>query len=191
MTHDLHASTQQLIRDIERKDRRFRLAQSVFMVLLMLGFIAGGYFAAQAYQAEQKARDAANKAVVDAINEKLEGQSKQLQCIVRFFTIDSTERETSSIRSVDDCFTTDVTSQADPPLTVEGGQASNFSLGPVAQAPPEPDISTPPQQPGRPADPGRPPQTPAEPPQAPDEHPPVEVLGVPLCVPFVGICVRE
>lgn len=185
MTEHLHASTQQLIREIERKDRRFRLAQSVFMVLLMFGFIAGGYFAVQAYQNEQIARDAANKAVVDAINEKLGDQSKQLQCIVRFFTIDSTEREKSSIRSVDDCFTTDQTSATNPPLTVEGGQSPNFSSGPVVGSNPQ---SSPGNSGSRPPQAQNPPQTP---PEQPEEHPPVRILGVPVCVPFVGICVRE
>lgn len=174
-----HETTQQLIRDIESKDRRFRLAQSVFMVLLLFGFIAGGWFAAQAYQNEQVQRDAANKAVIDAINGKLDDQSKQLQCIVRFFTIDSTERDKSSIRSVDDCFTTDRTS-ARPQ---EGEQSSNFTPGSQ-----EPLVYNPQSRPQGLQPVGPTPRPQPEPTPKPSD--PVKILGIPVCVPLTDLCLR-
>lgn len=39
MTEDLHKSTQDLIGQIERKDRRFRFAQSVFMISTLIALI--------------------------------------------------------------------------------------------------------------------------------------------------------
>lgn len=185
MTDHLHATTQQLIREIERKDRRFRFAQSIFMTLLILGFIAGGWFAARAFNEEQRQREQDNAAVITAINQKLDEQSKQLQCIVEFFTIE--DRDNRVITSVSDCFSTERTSLSNPQ---EGEQSPNFTQGPSGPA-----LVINPQQPGPGLEPGPPAAQPTpqpEPePEEPTERPPVEVLGIPVCVPLTGVCLRQ
>ena len=60
MTDEQKQTHYDLLHKIERNDRRFRLAQSIFMTLLILGFIAGGYFAAQAFQSQQFQREQEN-----------------------------------------------------------------------------------------------------------------------------------
>lgn len=189
MSHELHGATQRLIQDIERKDRRFRIAQTVFMVLLIGGFVAGGFLANQAYQSAQAQRDRDNAAVIQAVNDKLDRQSEQLRCIVEFFTIE--DRANLVITSVEDCFDVNRTSQDDSDdsaFSAEGEQSPNFTPGPTG-----PQQTIDPQSPGL-SPVGPTPQQPSEPtpePEPPAEDPPVEVLGIPVCVPLTGVCLRQ
>ena len=170
-------NTQRLIKDIERKDRRFRLAQSTFTViilLVLLGVIFAQYRTLSAVQ--QQLSQAKEIAAQDdrQSDEQRDKIIRRLDCIVVFFQ--QPNRTLLTIKDIDAC------------TLNHDGTVQQFFQQPE---------STPSEQP-----PGLKNTTnnsttnnnqtvnpPAQP--TPTEEKPAEVLGIPVCVPLTNICVRQ
>lgn len=99
-----HLSTQELIHKIESKDRKFRLAQSVFMVLL-LATLTGVIFV------QFRTLDAVREQLISqkATSEERSTQNKELQdkiirrldCMVVFFS--QPDRSGLTIENINEC----------------------------------------------------------------------------------------
>lgn len=174
-------STDELIAQIENKDRRFRLAQTVFMVSTLIALVV-------VISAQQRTLNSVKEQLVQA-KVTAAAQAKQsddqrdkiirrLDCIVVFFTLPN--RQAVTIDDIDKCslnrdasiqqfFAQPENNTADQPpnLTPSTGQATPSTSPPATTA--APII---PQQ------------------VVPTPVPPKEVLGVPLCLPFTSRCIR-
>lgn len=117
-------NTVDLIREIESKDRRFRRTLGVFMTLVVIGAIIGGYMAAQAYQERQAQAERERSEVLKLIDQKLQAISDQNKCIVEFFT--QPDRDNLVIESADNCFQTDEVAGEEP---AAGGTISPSGSG--------------------------------------------------------------
>lgn len=181
-------TTDDLIAQIENKDRRFRLAQTVFMIATLLALII-------VIGAQQRTLDGVKDQLAQAKVTAAE-QSKQsddqrdkiirrLDCIVVFFT--QPDRAAVTIADIDKCalnrdgnvdqfFQQPEATPADQPpnLAPSAGSANPGTTPPATVNPQGPGLS--------PIIPQQPAPTPVT--------PPVEVLGIPVCVPFTGLCVR-
>ncbi len=103
-TTELHSRTQQLIEDIEKKDRRFRIAQSVFTALILIVLtiiVTAQYRTLQAVQAQlRQQKQIAREATITSEN----NQStilRRLDCMTTFFT--QTDRTNLTIQNIDRC----------------------------------------------------------------------------------------
>jgi len=106
MTRDLHATTQQMLADIEKKDRRFRLAQSVFMALLiaaLVGVIVVEIQILNGVRDQLRTAESTVQELKDNSERQNQRQIEHLQCIAKFFAQTPEERETSKIKTVDQC----------------------------------------------------------------------------------------
>lgn len=181
----LAKSTDELIAQIEHKDRRFRLAQTLFMVSTLLALVI-------VISAQQRTLDSVKDQLVQAKGTAA-SQAKQsddqrdkiirrLDCIVVFFT--QPNRTEVTIADIDKCalnrdknvdqfFQQPESTPADrPPDLTNGAGSASPDQTPQAIGNPQPT----------PIIPQQPVPTP--------ERPPVEILGIPACLPFTGICVR-
>lgn len=192
MTHDLHKSTQDLISTIERKDKRFRLAQAIFMVATFIALIV-------IIGAQQRTLDRLQdqveqgKAVAAAADKRDEEQTqkilRRLDCMTVFFS--QTDRQNLSIKDIDRCT---LEREGDPQLFFRQGSDGNTEVteepqsegtssqgtgsGTQAPVPSSPNTDKP--------DDG---QNQVEP------RPPVTVPlpllpDLPLCIPFTNACIR-
>lgn len=184
-------STDDLISQIEHKDRRFRLAQTIFMISTLLALVI-------VISAQQRTLDGVKDQLAQA-KSTAETQAKQsdeqrdkiirrLDCMVVFFT--QADRTNLTIENIEKCslnrdenidqfFKQPESSPAENPPNLTPG--SSPTPGPTAQ----------PNQPQtiNPNSPGLTPFIPQQPVPTPDP-PPFEVLGIPACIPFTGVCVR-
>jgi hypothetical protein len=180
-----HASTQELINKIESKDRRFRTAQAAFM-LLLLAALVGIVFVqfrtlesvhqqlvvSRTVAAETKSQSNAQNAII----------IHRLDCMTAFFSVPN--RTNLTISDVEKCsisgndpqqyFTpnngTTTQKNTDGSTTTTTNDTPGnpgSSTGPTSQAPQNQAPTVPPVQ-----------------------KSPVRVFGIPVCIPFTGVCVR-
>lgn len=174
----MHATTQKLIADIEAKDRRFRTAQAIFMVLIMLAISALLMFQYIQLSDANDTQDAQTKSVL-AIekhnDEQLQKQTRYIQCIAQFFA--RNDRATLVLKDLDQC-----NIQSDG-ITVPG-----VDLTPTqAISTTNPQLST-----GNPAGAGsiQPPVV-VTPLPTPPSSEPVQILGISVCIPFTHLCISR
>lgn len=99
-----YRNTHQLIADIEQKDRRFRLAQSIFMTVVMLTLIGVVIAQLQTLSAVQTQLDNEAIATQEARTQRdnqLRAIERRLNCMVVFFSVP--EREGLSIKNIETC----------------------------------------------------------------------------------------
>ena len=187
---DDNVTAEELIRAIEKKDRRFRLFQTFFMVGTFLALIIiisaqqrtlDGITQQQAAQKEFSAESREER------NDQNEAIARRLNCIIVFFSLP--DRDEVTIEDINSCaLNRDKTEQqffAEPEST-DQEQPPNLTDGAPSGGSDGSPAPTQPQQPTNP-------QPPTENPQQPNN--PVELdlpllPSIPLCVPVTGICVR-
>jgi hypothetical protein len=184
-----HERTQELIHKIESKDRRFRTAQSVFMIALMITLIA--VIAIQFRTLETvKQQLAVQKATTAETTKQSDQQRKiiirRLDCMVAFFS--QKDRTNLSIQDIDKCSINrdgDINQFFAP---ANGTSSSTSTNGDGSKTTTTTTNSTP-GNPG--ANSQTPPAQPVPQPPVVEPRPPAQVLGVPVCVPFTNVCVRS
>lgn len=168
----------------EKSIGKLQQASTLEKILLWVIAIAAITAAVFSYQGKQKALESAEAAqerqnqLLAEIKNSTDEIDRHLDCIVVFFT--HPNRADLSIKDIDNCVVqdgdviiplrdtnpdVDVLIIPKPPADEQGSQQ---------QAPP-PNNSD-----------NQPPDNPK-----PPENPPREVLGIPVCVPFTGVCVRQ
>lgn len=169
-----------LLHRIEKNDRRFRMAQTIFMSLI--GFILVGLIAAQfivinnfqnqsAERAKSlKALQESNQALAQDNKHLTEQTNRYIQCIAQFFA--TTDRQDRILTDLDQCV------YEDGGTTVPGVIVPPTSSDSTAQ--PEPT-----------AEPSGNSDNNSQGQQRAQERPPVRFLGVPVCVPFTNVCARQ
>ena len=175
-----HLSTQELINRIESKDRKFRLAQSVFMILL-LATLTGVIFV------QFRTLNAVKEQLIvqKATSEERSSQNRELQdkiirrldCMVQFFS--QPDRSNLTIENINQCSLNrneDVQQFFQQPESTPSQKPN--TVNPTAQ----PEETTMPEPSEPPAISNNP--VPIEP------RPPKRILGIPLCVPFTESCLR-
>lgn len=70
MTDDMHKKTRNLIHDVERKDKQFRVAQVIFNVLIVTLLVLAIYLGYQALGKDQHNRDIAVQKIIAEIREQ-------------------------------------------------------------------------------------------------------------------------
>ena len=171
-----HASTQEIIYNIEKKDKRFRLFQTMFMVgtFVALIFIIGAQqrtlsnVEIQVSQQQETANDASKERTA-----QLEAITRRLDCMVVFFS--TPDREGLTIDNVENCSLNrdpdlnkffqnepDNTSENPPNLTDSAPTATQENVEAQQEEETQP---------------------------APEKQ--VYILGIPVCIPFTGVCVTE
>lgn len=180
-----HKSTQDLIGVIERKDRRFRIAQAIFMFATLLALVVVIGAQQRTLTAIKDQLDQAKSAQAAATKQSDDQRDKiirRLDCIVVFFTLPN--RANVTIDDIDKCslnqnkavqqfFQQPETTPAEKPPNL--APSSSSPAGTTAQ----------PNQP-------QPTPTPATPPVPviPSPPDPLRILGIPVCVPLTGLCIR-
>lgn len=95
MTEDLHAATQQMLDEIQKKDRRFRTAQAIFMFLVVVGLAAALIFEAILLtQVKNQATE-----IQKNTQAQLDKQSHYIECIAKFFASKDRQNLTLNIQS--------------------------------------------------------------------------------------------
>jgi hypothetical protein len=179
-----------LLHRIEKNDRRFRLAQSVFMTiigLILVGLVAAQFVVINNFQSQSSERAKSLK-VLQESNQRLGEENKGLnqqtnryiQCIARFFA--TTDRQTRVLTDLDKC-TYEQNGQAVPGVDIHPTTEGPNTQGPQNTAPFTENEGTPGEAPVQPSQPTTP--------QQPAERPPARVLGIPVCIPFTNVCVRQ
>lgn len=186
-------TTHDLIRTIESKDRRFRVALAAFMIVVALSLICILYAQFRLINEFRTQAHAQGELILDLQRDSRDANTRaaqQLSCIADFFA--NTDRVNRIITDLDDCriepipqkqSSNDQTAgqtvffppraQNPQPLTVQNSPAAN-PIQPAEPPPSGPSPSSPP---------------PAAP--APDPPKPIEILGIPVCVPLTGVCVTR
>ncbi len=100
MTLELHAETQKLIRKVERKDRQFRIAATIFAIGIMLIL---AILLAIGLRNLSKANDqlVQQKQLLEQQQESTEKISRRLDCMTVFFS--QKDRTGLSIANIDQC----------------------------------------------------------------------------------------
>lgn len=111
MNDDAHATTQQLLKKIDQKDKRFRLFSALFGIGILVGILFLLTISLQNQQAIKVQNDQQAKlleaqgTLVDEIKAntdiKLEEVVRRLDCISTFFGTEN--RQYSTIQNVDTC----------------------------------------------------------------------------------------
>lgn len=169
-----------LLDTVQRKNRYFRIAELTFVVLVAIGIfviigtqmitlgrIRDQLDAQTALSAQQQALGAERTRQINTL-------TRHLDCIVIFFQ--QTGRQNLTIDDINKC-------------TISGnGTPQQFFDNDSGVAAPQtttPSASTPSKTPTK----STPKPTPQEP-TPPAEQPPARILGIPVCVPLLDICVR-
>lgn len=136
-----HLSTQELISDIERNDRRFRM--SVTVLLVIIGLAIGvmlflQYQALERFKSQAARNEAENSALQKTIKEETQKTNRYLQCIAQYFA--NPDRADTTIKSIDDCTIDKTTGALVPgldstPLASNGSGSDSDFLAP-GPAPP-------------------------------------------------------
>lgn len=103
-TTELHNKTQRLIEDIERKDRRFRIAQSIFtaMILIVLvGIVMAQYRTLRAVQQQLNQQRTIAQQADDNSKEAQATILRRLDCMTVFFS--QRDRVNLTIANIDRC----------------------------------------------------------------------------------------
>jgi TolA-binding protein len=177
-----HIETQELVRKIETKDKRFRTAQAIFMSIVLITLIAVVSVQLRTLQGvqqqlqQQKQLLEQQKRTVDEIQQNNEQQlakvSNQLDCIAQFFA--QRDRASAQITDLQQCTIVHADGSIEQP-TFPQPTGSGSTPSPTAGSQPQ---STPSQA------------QPQQPPADNSTTPPREILGVPICIPFTGVCAR-
>ncbi len=180
------------LREIDLKDKRFRIAQTVFMFIVGAAFIGTfGFLVVLLTNAQdqlaqqrvlldqQKTLSVQQKEATEELKKdtsaKLDRQAEYIKCIAKLFA--EHEAGTTTIDNLELCAVTE------RPLDSLGfGQQSENTPSARNVEPPLVSKTDPPAEPA--------PQ-PQPQPEPQEEHPPVEILGVPMCVPLTDLCIRE
>lgn len=178
-------SIQQLVEKMERNDRRFRIAQSLFMFLIGAALVM--LFVLQLNQNAQRA-----KLITDLErhnDSQLQLQTKYIQCIFKFFA--NQDRQNKTVADPNTCAIqdngepipgVDITPSKSPSSTflsnprstgananeIQGSQPS-FAQPPANETPP---AATKPEQSDKPL----------------LQAGPLTISGTPVCLPWAGIC---
>lgn len=180
-----HLSTQELINRIESKDRKFRTAQAIFTLLLFVALVGVIFLQFRTLNnvREQlntsKATAAETAKQSDLQREKI---IRRLDCMVAFFS--QKDRTNLSISNIDKC-SLDRNGNLNDFFIVPGGTINapaNGTTPTTSSQPSQQQSTTAPKTPDT--------SPPVTSPRLIEPRPPVEILGVPICVPFTGICIR-
>ena len=184
MSDDDKQTHYDLLHKIERNDRRFRMAQSIFMTvigLVLVGLIAAQFVVIRNFQDQSGERAKGIHTLQDS-NRKLLEENKHLseqtnryiQCIAQFFA--TTDRQDRVLADLDAC------------TYMDGGEIVPGLTAPQNGSTNSPAPTTTQNTPANPGGAGES-TTPVTPtPAVPD---PVRVFGIPVCVPFTGVCWRQ
>lgn len=183
-----HLSTQQLIQQIEKKDRRFRTAQSIFMALLMITLI---FLVSLVFRTLDSVKQQleGQKNIVAQFKEEEEAQlqkiTRRLDCMVVFFS--TPDRQNLTIEDIERCSLNrdeNVDQFFEQPESTPSEQPPNLddSSSTATQENAEEQRTAPNQSS---------PEPPTEEPPVVEPRPPVEILGIPVCIPLTDICVRQ
>ncbi len=167
-----------LLRAIRRRDLIYRLLQGAMIVIVVGGFLITSLVQGQANtrvlaglrQQNRQLQIAVNDLKADA-NEKLDRQTKHLQCIAQFFA--QPDRQDRVIEDLNDCLISAAPSTSQPSFAQTPGQQSRSPSTP-GESPPK--------------------SSPASPPAVPPLQPatnPIELLGLPLCIPILDVCAEQ
>lgn len=176
----------EIVDQIEGKDRKFRAAQAIFLALIfvILVIVVAVQFktlsGVQEQLAQQKILLEEQKSNTDQIQATTAELSKQLDCIAKYFA--QRDRAETTISNLEQCTI----------IRPDGSVVRSLPRAPQRQAPDQPAQDQPaePAPAIRPDMPGLSPVPPQNPQQPETPDPPAELLGIPLCIPFTGICVR-
>ena len=191
MTLQEHSSTRELIATIEQKDRQFRIAQSIFMAILLLSLLAvvGVQLRTLSGVQEQLRQQGVlleeQRKNTEDIKNTTANVSRQLDCIAQFFA--QRDRQDAVITDLEQCVIVnedgsiiELVPLRPPAAATDPQPAPEQSAQAETIDPDSPGLT--PLNPQQPADPTAPGPEPVD--------PPVEILGIPACVPFTDICVR-
>jgi hypothetical protein len=163
-----------------------KLSQASSLSKLFLFIIAGIAVAVLilSIQANNRAKQEAaaaqerNRVVLQQIKDATDSVNRHLDCITIFFS--RTDRQDLTIKDVDKCVLQRDSNPADTfiPKEITDKQTKDSTAPQTNGSGADSKKSTTPQQPEEPSNP-------------PEEHPPVRVLGIPVCVPFTGVCARS
>ena len=178
-----HASTQELIGKIERKDKRFRFFQALFMVatfVALIFIIAAQQRTLDNVQTQvQKEAEVAEKAR-EQRTEQLAEITRRLDCMVVFFS--QPNRDNLTIENVDNC----VLNKNDDLNKFFQNDKNNSSENPPNLPNSAPTVT----QENDEAQPQK-----EEEPTTVEPKPPVKletpIIDIPLCVPFLDVCARQ
>ena len=177
-------SPAEIVQTIEDKDRKFRVAQAIFigLILVILVLVVAVQFKTLSGVQEQLKQQGIllqeQKKNTEQIQATTAELSKQLDCIAKFFA--QRNRSESSIADLEQCTI----------IRPDGSVVQSLMRAPdPAPETPAPATNS---QPISPNMPGLTPLIPQQPetPEVPPVPDPVEILGIPLCVPFTGLCIR-
>jgi hypothetical protein len=183
------ATAEELIRAIEKKDRRFRLFQSLFMIgtfcalIVIIGAQQRTLDGVQTQVAEdQKIAAQTRKERTEQLNDI----TRRLNCMVVFFS--TPDREGLTIENVNECtlnrnenlnkfFEDEPNNSSENPPNLPGSATTAPQENAAAPVPQNPQIENP-----------NPETPPAE------ERPPLTlqtpIIDIPLCVPLLDVCAR-
>lgn len=185
MVKQKQPTTDELIADLQAKNRNFKVAAIACMGLVAAGLLLLTVIGLNTLQrvntqlAQQRQLLEQQTASTDELkrntNEQLSKVSKQIDCIAQFFTqrnrtnVVITDLEQCTILNPDGSVTqgSSVGGQTTAPNT---GNSGGVSPQPTSNGGVAPAAGNQPQQP---------------------QPEPVRVLGVPVCVPLTGVCVRQ
>jgi hypothetical protein len=184
-----HASTQELINSIEKKDKSFRLAQSIFLTLLLVllvGIVFVQFRTLDTVRQQLVASKATATETTNQSNQQRDTIIRRLDCVVAF--LNQPNRTALVISDIDKCSlnTADSPTKFFAPAdgtstsTNTNGDGSTTTTTTTNNTPGNPDLNHP--QPVI--------QQPLTPPTTVEPKPPLRVIGVPICVPFTEVCVR-
>lgn len=174
-----------LLHRIEKNDRRFRFAQSIFMTiigLVLVGLIAAQFLVIRSFQ-EQSAERASGIKALQEDNQSLLKENKHLseqtnryiQCIAQFFA--TTDRQTRVLSDLDKC-TYEQNGRAIPGVVLpQSSDETTNSPAPVDSQ----NTGSGSSGAGEGSTSGNAENTPAA----------RKVFGIPVCVPFTQFCVRQ
>lgn len=177
-----NGSDDNLLNAIRRRDLIYRLLQGAMIVIVVGGFLITSIIQGQANtrvldglrEQNRQLQTAVNDLKADA-NDKLDQQTRHLQCIAQFFA--QPDREDRVIENLNDCLITAAPQSSRPfapPLAQAPAQQSAPSNTPSGESPPK--------------------SSPANPPAIPPLQPatnPIELLGLPICLPILDVCVER
>jgi cell division protein FtsB len=177
-----------LLRDIEVKDRRFRFVQTLFFFLVaaMLGVLLLASYKQQANT--QRVIEGQTKTlntlthVAKQRTDQINDLQKHIDCVVALFQ--QPNRASLRISDLENCSLEQLQASS-----ASGGSAGNTKSGSVNGTTLSP-------QPAKPVVPVQQPTAPTTPQPNPignGGHTPdiMRILGIPVCVPFTGLCVKN
>lgn len=180
-----HESTQQLINKIESKDRRFRTAQAVFMILLLSVVLGIVYVQFRTLESVHQ-QLVVSRMVASETKSQSNAQNAtiihRLDCMTAFFSIPN--RTNLTISDVEKCSIS--SNNPEQYFTPNNGTTTQKNT----------DGSTTTTTNNTPGNPGSSTQPTSQAPQnqapvvVPTQKPPVRIIGIPVCIPFTSVCAR-